>query len=73
MYRISQERLVSLDSGNGVASTEAVLIVSSSEELPAYDEIPGRVLVPGSAAVIPSEAVFYMMDFDNTWKEWSDS
>ena len=73
MYRISQEKIISLDNANGVTTVEAAIIVSSSEALPAYNEIPGRILVPGSAAIVPSEATFFMLDFDNTWKEWSDS
>ena len=44
-YRINQEKLVSLDSSEGVSTVEAVLIVSSSSVLPAYNSIPGRVLV----------------------------
>ena len=70
MIRIKEETVISTNSTNGVATVDAVIIVSSSEDLPEYNGIPGRILVPGSAAVVPSEGVFYMMDFDNTWKEW---
>ena len=70
MYRISQEKTISLDNANGVATVDAAIIVSSSNDLPAYNGIPGRILVPGSAAIVPSEGKLYMMDFDNTWKEW---
>lgn len=68
-YRISEEKMVSLGA-NGTPNVEVVIFASSSEDLPAYDAVSGRILVPGSLAIIPSESKVYALDLDNVWKEW---
>ena len=72
MYRISDEKIISTDTEHGITTVDATLIVSSTSALPAFNAIPGRRLVPGSVALIPSEGAFYMLDTDNTWKWGSD-
>ena len=65
-YRISEEKVVSYDRND--VSVEAVIIASSTAALPAYNEVPGRILLPGSAAIIPSEGAIYILDTDSEWK-----
>ena len=72
MYRISDEKIISTNSSTGITTVEATIIASSKSAIPAYNAIPGRLLVPGSAALVPSEPGFYMLDTDNTWKWGSD-
>ena len=71
-YRIMSEKIIATNPSTGVSTVEATLVVSGASALPAYNAIPGRVLAPGSAALIPSEGAFYMLDTDNTWKWGSD-
>ena len=68
-YRVSEEKMVFIDR-EGIPNIEAVIFASSSEDLPAYDAVSNRVLVPGSLAIIPSESKLYALDLDNAWKEW---
>lgn len=70
MYRISEEKIISLDSTAGTCSVEATLFASSAEDIPAYDDIPGRILVPGSIAIVPGSSALFVLDFDNSWAEW---
>ncbi|MBR4554284.1 MAG: hypothetical protein IKO27_01680 [Ruminococcus sp.] len=67
-YSVNKETI--LAAGDGVLYVRSELWVSAEEALPAYDAIEGRVLTPGSLAVIPSLSRIYVLDFDNTWKEW---
>lgn len=66
MIRFKEERFIKFDE-QGRSVVDAVIIVS---DLPDYDKVDGRVLVPGSVAVIPSTGAIHMLDFDNEWKEW---
>ena len=70
-YTIDNERLLSLDKATGKAKVRADIWAASSEVLPAYDAIEGRILVPGSLAAVPSESKTYILDLDNQWKEWN--
>ena len=70
MYRILSEKNTTANTATGTTQSEAELIVSSSEDIPDYNEIPGRVLLPGSAALVPSESKIFVLDLDNEWKEW---
>jgi len=69
MVRIKNEKVITISS-SGIASVDAELWASSSEDLPVYDSIAGRELVPGSIAVVPSESKIFVLDFDHEWKEW---
>ena len=68
MIRIRREKIITLS--ENTASVEAELWVEASEDLPAYDGIDGRLLVPGSIAVVQAESKIYVLGFDNAWKEW---
>ena len=69
-YSVNKETLLKLiDDGKALVRVE--LWASSSEDVPAYDAIPGKVLAEGSVAVIVSESKFVILDFDHTWKEWN--
>jgi hypothetical protein len=68
MYRISNERLVSRS--GSTLTVEAELIVDASTNIPAYDAITDRILVPGSIAIIPDESSYYMLNFSNQWVKW---
>ena len=70
-YTIDNERLLSLDKATGKAKVRADIWAASSEVLPAYDAIEGRILVTGSLAVVPGEGKTYILDLDNEWKEWN--
>ena len=70
MYRILSEKNTTANTATGTTQSEAELIVSSSEDIPDYNEIPGRVLLPDSAALVPSESKIFVLDLDNEWKEW---
>ena len=69
MVRIKNEKVITISS-SGIASVDAELWASSSEDLPVYDSIAGRELVPGSIAAVPSESKIFVLDFDHEWKEW---
>ena len=69
-YIISEQKFIKLD-GDSNSHIEATLFVSSSENLPDYDDIPNTVLVPGSIAIVPSESKVYVLDLDNEWEEWN--
>lgn len=66
--RIRSEKIITIS--ENTASVEAEIWVSASEDLPAYDGIDGRLLVPGSIAVVQAESKIYVLGFDNAWKEW---
>lgn len=66
MIRFKEERFIKFDE-QGRSVVDAVIIVS---DLPDYDKVDGRVLVPGSMAFVPSTGAVHMLDFDNEWKEW---
>ena len=68
MIRIRSEKIITLS--ENTASVEAEIWVEASENLPAYDGIDGRLLVPGSIAVVQAESKIYVLGFDNTWKKW---
>ena len=70
MVRISEEKTISLDTTNGVRTVEVTLFVSNVSSLPAYDGLSGRIMVPGSAALIPDEGRVFLLGFDNEWHEW---
>ena len=69
-YSIYKEELLSC-SGEA-AKVRAELVASSSETIPAYDGIDGRVLSAGSIAVVPSEAKLFILDADLLWTDWSN-
>ena len=71
-YYISDEKIISTNTATGITTVDATIIASSKAAIPAYDAIPGRLLVPGSAALVPEEPGFYMLATDNTWKWGSD-
>ena len=54
----------------GISYVLAELWVSSAADLPAADGITGRVLLPGTIAVVQAESAIYIMGFDEQWKEW---
>ncbi|MCR5123048.1 MAG: hypothetical protein K6B74_11580 [Ruminococcus sp.] len=67
-YSIFSEKLVSLS--DGTVSVVAELVASSSETIPYYSNISGRLLAPGSAAIVPSESAIYILDTDLLWTNW---
>ena len=67
-YSIISERLVCLS--NGTAAVVSELVAASSEDIPYYDEVSGKTLEPGSAAIVPSESKLYILDTDLLWTEW---
>lgn len=69
MISIYEEKIISTD-GSGTARVADTLIVSASADLPAADGLSGRILVPGSIAVVPSESKIFVLDTDFGWKEW---
>lgn len=69
MISIYEEKVISTD-GTGTARVADTLIVSASADLPAADGLSGRILVPGSIAVVPSESKIFVLDTDDEWKEW---
>lgn len=69
MISIYEEKIISTD-GSGTARVADTLIVSASADLPAADGLSGRILVPGSIAVVPSESKIFVLDTDDEWKEW---
>ena len=69
-YSIYKEELLSC-SGEA-AKVRAELIASSSETIPAYDGIDGRIFAAGSVAVVPSESKLYILDTDLCWTDWSN-
>lgn len=69
-YRISEQKFIKLDEDSN-SNIEATLFVSSTENLPDYNDIPNTVLVPGSIAIVPSESKVYVLDLDNEWEEWN--
>ena len=69
-YSIYKEELLSC-SGEA-AKVRAELVASSSETIPAYDGIDGRILAAGSVAVVPSESKLYILDTDLLWTDWSN-
>lgn len=54
----------------GISYVLAELWVNSAADLPAADGITGRVLLPGTIAVVQAESAIYIMGFDEQWKEW---
>lgn len=68
-YTIDSETIISVNEGK--VSVRAELWAASVEDLPDYNSIKDRILVPGSIALIPSESKIYVLDFSNSWTEWS--
>lgn len=68
-YSIFNERLSELS--NGTASVIAELVAASSEDIPSPDAVSGRLLKPGSTAIVPSEMKVYILDADGLWTDWS--
>ena len=68
-YSIFNERLSELS--NGTASVIAELVAASSEDIPSPDAVSGRLLNPGSTAIVPSEMKVYILDADGLWTDWS--
>lgn len=68
-YSIFNERF--MDISNGTASVIAELVAASSEDIPNYNAISGRLLKPGSTAIVPSEKKIYILDADLIWTDWS--
>lgn len=68
-YSIFNERF--MDISNGTASVIAELVAASSEDIPNYNAISGRLLKPGSTAIVPSEKKVYILDADQLWTDWS--
>lgn len=59
---------------DGTVLIRAVIWAASTSDVPAYNAIgDGKILVAGSAAVIPSAGKLLFLDFDNTWKEWGEA
>lgn len=69
MYRISKEYYVGTDSGNTLVELE--LICDTASNLPAYNSIANKIIVPGSIALIPNESSYYMLNFNNIWVKWT--
>ena len=67
-YSIDNETIVSVE--NGAVKVRAELWAASADDIPAYNSIVGKVLVPGSIAVVPTEGKFYVLGFSNLWAEW---
>lgn len=67
-YSIDKETVVSIDSG--IVSVRAELWAESASDIPAYDAVEGRILLPGSIAIVPAEGKFYVLSFANVWAEW---
>lgn len=68
MYRIYKECYVGTDSGNTLVEVE--MVCDAAANLPAYDSIANKIIVPGSIAIIPDESGYYMLNFSNTWVKW---
>ena len=67
-YSIFNERISGVS--DGTFSVVAELVASSSEAIPYYDTVEGRVLAPGSVAIVPSERAIYILDTDLLWTDW---
>ena len=61
-YSIFNEKLAGVS--DGTFSVVAELVASSSETIPYYDTVEGRILAPGSVAIVPSETAIYILDTD---------
>ena len=69
-YSIYKEELLSCS--ESAAKVRAELIAASSEAIPPYNGIDGRILAAGSVAVVPSESKLYILDTDLLWTDWSN-
>lgn len=69
MYSIDSEKIISIGS-DGTATVRAEIWAASTQDVPAYDAIAGKVLAEGSTVIIPSESKILILDFDHNWKEW---
>lgn len=67
-YTIDNEAIVSISDGK--VNVKAELWAASAKDIPAYNGINGKVLMPGSIALVPSESKIYVLDFSNKWCEW---
>lgn len=67
-YSIFNEKLAGVS--DGTFSVVAELVASSSETIPYYDTVEGRILAPGSVAIVPSERAIYILDTDLLWTNW---
>lgn len=69
MYRITSEEIFEIN--GAYLSVEASLYVDTVANLPAYNAITLRTLLPGSTAVVIDTSEVYILDFNNTWKKWN--
>ena len=67
-YSIFNEKLAGVS--DSTFSVVAELVASSSETIPYYDTVEGRILAPGSVAIVPSERAIYILDTDLLWTNW---
>ena len=67
-YSIDNEKIISMN--NNMVTVRAELWAASAQDIPDYDGIEGRILVPGSIAIVPTEGKFYVLGFTNLWSEW---
>lgn len=67
-YSIDNETIISMDSN--AVKVRAELWAASAADIPDRDGIEGRVLAPGSIAVVPTEGKFYVLGFTGLWAEW---
>ena len=68
MYRIVKEYYAGTDSGNTLVEVE--IVCDTVANLPAYNSIANKIIVPGSIAIIPDDSDYYMLNFSNTWVKW---
>ncbi|MBR6101074.1 MAG: hypothetical protein IKP95_01465 [Ruminococcus sp.] len=68
-YSIYKEELITVS--EGTPNVKAELIAASSEDVPYYTAVEGRVLTVGSVAIVPSEGKIYLLDTDLLWTDWS--
>lgn len=67
-YTIFNERFAGIS--EGTCSVVAELVATASENIPYYSDIEGKLLVPGSVAIVPSESAIYILDADLLWTNW---
>ena len=65
--RIHSENIINYRP-NGNSTVEVQLYVKNSSYLPAYDELTGRIILPGSTATSIDDEKIYVLDIDNEWK-----
>ena len=67
-YSIFNEKIAGVS--DGTFSVVAELVAASSEDIPCYNGADGRLLAPGSVAIVPSESAIYILDTDLLWTDW---